>query len=124
MFNSLRGDPDSLRQKIHEHQKEYPTNREDGTKKGPGYFGEVYNKDGEQFFTTELPTKVFNVYGHMTLLIPAVVPTLNREELAHLAAGGQPTWQITEKAKRHAEERLAKGKSPFAVFGEQKELPK
>jgi hypothetical protein len=59
----------------------------------------------------------------MVLEIPSIVPTLTREELAHLVDGGQPTWGMVEKAKAHAEARISVGKSPFAEVGEQHTLP-
>jgi hypothetical protein len=113
MHTKLRGNPQDLRQTL-------PINGEMPT---PGYFGTLYTMDDPDLYSTELRTKVFNVAGHMILEIPAIVPTLTREELTHLVVGGQPTWGMIEKAKAHAEQRIAVGKSPFADVGEQYTLP-
>lgn len=89
----------------------------DGTPKGLGYFGEIARTDEPDVFSTELSTQVDD------LLFPLIVPTLTREELAHLVDGGSPTKGIVEKAYRFAIQRTKDGKSPFAGPGEQHPLP-
>jgi hypothetical protein len=110
---ALRGDPTTLRQTI-----------APSIVIRPGYFGTLYTVDDPELYANELPTKVFNVAGHMILEIPAIVPSLTRQEITHLVVGGQPTWGMIEKAKAHALQRIQVGKSPFAGSGEQRPLPK
>ena len=74
--------------------------------KGKGYFGVMPGKRG---MVTELSTEAEGVGEH-----PLIVPTLTREELEHLLAGGDPTESIYNKARQHAEGRKSKGKEAFA----------
>jgi hypothetical protein len=58
---------------------------------------------------TELSTESEGIGEH-----PLIVPTLTREELEYLLAGGDPTEPIYKKARQHAEGRKSKGKGSFA----------
>ena len=83
--------------------------RKDGTNKGPGFLGELLRPDGD--VSTELSIGV-NIRGKETE-IPALVPSLNKEEIDHLLSGGEPTKAIIQKAVDHAKTRITDGKSPF-----------
>jgi hypothetical protein len=74
--------------------------------KGKGYFGGMPGKHG---MVTELSTESEGIGEH-----PLIVPTLTREELEYLLAGGDPTEPIYKKARQHAEGRKSKGKGSFA----------
>jgi hypothetical protein len=74
--------------------------------KGKGYFGGMPGKHG---MVTELSTESDGIGEH-----PLIVPTLTREELEYLLAGGDPTESIYKKARQHAEGRKSKGKGSFA----------
>jgi hypothetical protein len=74
--------------------------------KGKGYFGGMPGKHG---MVTELSTESEGIGEH-----PLIVPTLTREELEYLLAGGDPTESIYKKARQHAEGRKSKGKGSFA----------
>ena len=89
--------------------------RADGTKKGQGYFGELKLPDGR--VATEYSIGV-EIKGKETQ-IPSLVPTLTKEELAHMVDDIIPNNRpvpdaIVQKAVDHANERIAEGKSPFA----------
>ncbi len=89
-------------------------NREDGTKKSTGYFGVLPRPDGS--VSTELSIGVnFDGKEH---LIPALVPTLNKDEINYLLSGKKPTNEIVDKAVEHARIRISQGKSPFASSNE------
>lgn len=90
--------------------------RNDNTPKGRGYFGELKTKNGN--VATELSIGV-NFDGKETE-IPALVPTLNKEEIDHLLNGGKPTKEIVDKAVEHAKERMSSGLSPFHESATQK----
>ena len=85
--------------------------RVDGTQKGGGYFGEVKTPDGK--VATELSIGV-KIDGKETE-IPSLVPSLTDAEVQHLVSGKKPTKAIVEKARKHAEERMANGQSIFAT---------
>lgn len=89
--------------------------RADGTPKGKGYFGELKRPDGN--VSTEISIGV--QLGGKETEIPALVPTLSRQEVNYLLAGNKPTPEIVQKAVDHAKSRMAEGKSPFADDGEQ-----
>lgn len=74
--------------------------------KGKGYFGVMPGKRG---MVTELSTEAEGIGEH-----PLIVPTLTREELEYLLAGGDPTEPIYQKAYKHAQGRKSKGKGAFA----------
>ncbi len=119
----LRGNPEGLVATVPDRTrtKRYGT-RKDGSPKGPGYFGEIARSDDPESYSTELTTELS--FDGKPLLLPVIVPTLTAEEIAHLVDGGQPTVGILNKAVQHAFERIQSGKSPFADFGEQAELPR
>lgn len=117
MAETLRGKPDGLMTTIPKGTPKYGA-RVDGTPKGIGFFGEIARSDDPEMFSTELSITVDD------RLIPALVPTLSAEEIAHLVDGGSLTQSIVEKAIAFAESRTKAGKSPFAEPGEQVPLPK
>lgn len=94
--------------------------REDGTEKGSGYFGELKRPDGK--ISTELTVGV-EIDGKETQ-IPTLVPGLSKAQVDHLLAGGKPTDAIVDKAVAHARKRMKDGKSVFAEPGERFERPK
>ena len=83
--------------------------RKDGTLKGSGFLGELKRPDGR--VSTELSIGV-NFDGKGTE-IPALVPTLTKQEINHLLSGGKITKEIVSKAVEHARKRIAEGESPF-----------
>lgn len=85
--------------------------REDGTPKGKGFLGLIKMADGVHFMS-EMSIGV-NFDGKETL-IPAIVPTLSKDELEHLRQGGKVTESIAKKAAKHARQRMKQGLSPFA----------
>ena len=94
-----------------------PSLRPDGTKKGLGYFGPLPMTDKSGRVMTEYSIGVN--FGDKEVLIPTLVPTLNKKELDYLLGGGTINEssigkRIFNKAVDHAKERLANGKSPFA----------
>lgn len=99
--------------------------RSDKTNKGKGYFGEMPMKEKDGVFTEVGASG--NINGK-EIDYPLVVPTLNKEELDFLASGA---WQhgtpipesIQEKGRKHAEMRIAQGKSPFATVEEEGKAP-
>ena len=94
--------------------------REDGTEKGEGYFGALKRPDGR--VSTELSIGV-NLDGK-EVEIPALVPTLSKDEIDYLLNDGKPTDEIIQKAVDHAKLRISEGKSPFAQKGETVEAKK
>lgn len=84
--------------------------RADGSKKGQGFLGPLKFHDGRT--STELSIGV-NIGGR-DVEIPALVPTLSKEQIDHLLAGNAPTDGIAEKAIEHAKMRVGQGLSPFA----------
>lgn len=84
--------------------------RKDGTPKGIGYFGEV--RRGNRDPSTELSIGVD--FDGRQQLIPSMVPTLSRQEIGHMASGGEMTDPIVDKAVAHARDRHSIGKSAFA----------
>ena len=89
--------------------------RADGTVKGTGFLGVLKRPDGK--VSTEISIGV--QFGGEEIEIPSLVPTLTSEEIQLLLEGGKPTKEIIDKAVKHAKERIAQGKSPFAGKGEQ-----
>lgn len=95
--------------------------REDGTDKGPGFLGPMQRPDGR--VSTELSIAV-NLDGKETL-IPSLVPTLTPSEVQSLLTmkqGEHPSQQIVQKAAAFAQQRIARGQSPFFQAGEQTAL--
>ncbi|MGL5937031.1 MAG: hypothetical protein ACRCZI_15575, partial [Cetobacterium sp.] len=95
--------------------------RPDGTAKGGGYFGELPRLDDKTQFSTELSSS-YEIDGK-EILLPLIVPTLNKAELNHLLSGKTPTRRIEDKAIDHALRRIRVGKSPFADASEQQKPP-
>ncbi len=83
--------------------------REDGTKKGRGFLGELRRPDGD--ISTEISIGV-NMDGK-EMDIPSLVPTLDKSEVDHLLSGGNPTEGIVQKAVDHAKSRISQNLSPF-----------
>lgn len=86
--------------------------RNDGTKKGTGFFGVLKTTDGTNRDMTEFSIGVD--FGQGETEIPSLVPTLTKEELDFLRAGNDPSRAIVDKAINHAKQRIQAGKSPFA----------
>jgi hypothetical protein len=108
--------------------------REDGTPKGPGFFGEIPRTDNPTMFSGELSaTGDLKTPDGKPVLFPLLVPTLTRDEVNSLVStdklnSGDPKAQameqaIYQKAQAFAAQRLAQGLSPFAGHGEQRPLP-
>lgn len=97
--------------------------REDGTSKGPGYFGELSpTKNGR--FSTELSASsdLADSNGN-TVLYPLIHGDSSREDLQQILSGDVRQSHYNS-AEDHARKRMKEGKSPFAEHGEQKPLPK
>lgn len=99
----------------------YPK-RDDGTRRGPGFFGEISEADSPELYATECPVTTIDYNGVMKT-IPMIVPTCSYEEICHLVGGGRPTPSMIENAKEYAANRRLLGVSPFAALGEQRPLP-
>ena len=99
--------------------------RHDGTKKGTGFLGIQKTTNGG--VATELTVGV-SFDGQPEMEIPTYVPTLTKEELDWLNAGGNPLDKspigksIYRKAISHAQERIRAGKSQF-IETDKGELP-
>ena len=76
--------------------------------KGKGYFGLLGNTQGG--YSTELSADEDGVGS-----FPLMVPTLNKNELASLLRGEEPTQAIYDKAISWAQTRKKRGSSPFAA---------
>ena len=106
---TLRGEPNKLVYVYHRPSRVATYSaRVDGSRRGRGYFGAVAVKGDVKCFATELPVTIGGI------LIPLIIPSLSRDELAHLVAGGDPTQPILRKAVDHAGARLGRGLSPFS----------
>lgn len=101
--------------------------REDGTPKGPGYFGELERLDKGKgvgrSFSTELSGSgdLTDEHGN-TVLYPLIHGDNTREELEQLLKGDVRQSHYNT-AEDHARKRMKAGKSPFAEHGEQKPIP-
>lgn len=89
--------------------------RQDGTRKGSGYFGELQRPDGN--VSTELSIGM-EIDGRETE-IPLLVPTLTQDEINWLLSQENLDPQsvpqeIIDKAYDHAIQRMQQGQSPFA----------
>lgn len=90
--------------------------RNDGSRKGRGFFGELPNKNGD--VSTELSIGVDLGKGEQE--IPTLVPTLTPQEKDWLIAGNNPNDKskegeaIVKKAVDWHDKRKAEGKSPYA----------
>lgn len=91
--------------------------REDGTNKGLGYFGMIPRTDDPSLKSSELSYS-YNINGK-DILMPAIVPTLTREELNLLLSGQPPNKAMEDKMVDHAMQRIRAGKNTFAQPGEQ-----
>ena len=89
-------------------------NRNDGTKKTTGFFGEIKQQNGKVM--TELSIGV-NI-GNGEQEIPLIVPGLSRGEINYLSSGGRATRDIIDKAVLHARERIKNKMSVFWSEGE------
>lgn len=89
-------------------------NREDGSPKGFGYFGEVKSPRGG--FSTELGA--YATVNGEALHYPLMHPNMTREHLDHLLGGGKPTPEMHDAAIEHALRRKAQGMSTFATADE------
>lgn len=85
--------------------------RPNGTKKGEGWLGKVFNSQKKDQFSTELTTGV-EVDG-ITMDIPLLLPALTQAEAQHLADGKSATKPIMDKAIDWAMKRRAEGLSPY-----------
>lgn len=92
------------------------TVRNDGTKKGNGYFGPLPMQDGSNKIATEIAVGV-NINGK-EVEIPTLVPILTASEIDYLLKGKKPTPAIMHKAVEHARMRMKRGLSPFASSGD------
>lgn len=86
----------------------------ESTFKGKGYFGEIPTMDGSVM--TEY-SSAFEI-GNKTISYPLIVPTLTTDELNVLRTTGEATPEIEKKAQQFALDRIAQGKSPFAMPSE------
>jgi hypothetical protein len=84
--------------------------RNNGSRKGTGYLGELKRPDGR--VSTELSIGV-RMDGK-DIEIPSLVPTLSDKEINYLLAGNEPTQEIIDKAVAHAKERILNGEDPYA----------
>lgn len=84
--------------------------RVDGTPKGAGYFGVLNRPDGQ--VSTELSIGI--ELDGKEVEMPALVPTLSKQEITSLLSGEKISKAIINKAVRHAQMRIQKGLSPFA----------
>jgi hypothetical protein len=93
--------------------------REDGTRKGFGYFGPLLGPGGDH--VSELSASA-SVDGR-DLLFPLLVPTLNFDQLMNLMNGGGADHATFSKALNHARGRMGQGRSVWAEPGEVYPLP-
>lgn len=96
--------------------------RADGTRKGPGFLGELELADGT--VATELSIGVD--FGQGEQEIPLLVPTLTPQEVEAIRTGqvNEELFKvISDKAIAHAQERTSKGKSPFLSESEKQIRP-
>ena len=84
--------------------------RNDGTKKGRGFLGELKRPDGD--VSTEISVGV-NIGGR-EMEIPTLVPTLSQDEVQYLLSGQRPTEAIVRKAVDHAKQRMSSGLPVFS----------
>lgn len=89
-------------------------NRQDGTPKGTGFYGELKGRGGS--VSTEITVGV-NIDGK-EMEIPTLVPGLSRREINSLLSGDKPSDAIVNKAVEHAKKRMKDGKSVFIEPGE------
>ena len=93
--------------------------RPDGTTKSTkGFLGPIEGNDNS--LRTELSIGVD--FGNGEVLVPSMIPGLTAEEievLRNLPEGSLPPQSIIDKAKAHAEKRIANNLSPFYQDGEE-----
>lgn len=83
--------------------------RQDGTRKGRGWLGSLPTHDGGVMTEKSLGIEADGKQHE----IPAIVPTLDKDEIDHLGRGGEPTDAIVNKAFEHARQRVRAGRSPY-----------
>ena len=110
----------SLLNQLSSPEQRYGSSRLGPNAKGAGYFGPLMRPDTAQ--STELEFDFEN--GGKRIYASLLVPTLNKQQLDHLLAGGQPTASIYENAVVHALRRLNEGKQTFAQPNEVYPLPR
>lgn len=93
--------------------------REDGTRKGAGYFGPVSRPGGG--VSTELSFD-FDADGRR-VFAPLMVPGLSAQQLRGLVSGQDPSQETYRAASEHALQRLSQGRSPFANIREESATP-
>ena len=88
--------------------------REDGTPKGKGFLGLLKTGAGDEVMSEK---SIGVEIGGKETLIPAIVPTLDKNEIEFLRKhkpGDKIPRSILIKASQHARKRMAEGLSPFA----------
>jgi hypothetical protein len=108
--NSKDKDIYNVREKAVEFAKKDFGTRQDGSKKGKGFLGELKRPDGK--VSTELSIGV-NFDGKEQD-IPMLVPTLTKQEIDYLLNDGKPTDAVVKKAVEHARKRVKEGKPVFS----------
>lgn len=85
--------------------------RPDGTPKGKGWLGVIKMDDGNVMSEISIGIEI----DGEEILMPSIVPTLSKEEIDFLKAGGNvfENKTIVDKAVEHALKRRKEGKSPF-----------
>jgi len=88
--------------------------REDGSPKGKGYLGLIPTGNGDEVMSEK---SISVGLDGKEVLIPLIVPTLDKKEVDILKNHKGPVnklpQKIIDKAVRHAQERMKSGKSPF-----------
>ena len=83
--------------------------RPDGTRKSSrGFLGQIKNDEGQTMTEFSIGVEI----DGKEIDIPSLVPGLTKDEIASIKAGNVPE-SAAIKAKAHAENRIAKGLSPF-----------
>lgn len=93
-------------------------NRQDGSKKGTGFLGELKLPSGDVATEYSVQSNAVKVNGKR-IDFPTLVPTLTKEEVALMVNDiipndKEPPEAIMQKAIKHANERLKAGKNVFA----------
>jgi len=97
--------------------------RPDGTPKGAGWLGILYNANNEPVTEYSIGVEI----DGKQMDIPTLVPTLTEEEIRSVRYASsfppddprsQPSAEIVQKAVDHARKRIANGQSPFRTDAE------